>query len=70
MCETKQRWFLLKVWVSKVQRRWLLCYVLQVQVDEINPRYAALEKEKKLVQQELNNLKRSIETHKVTGPEK
>ena len=53
-----------------MQRRWLLCYVLQVQVDEINPRYAALEKEKKLVQQELNNLKRSIETHKVTGPEK
>ena len=39
-------------------------------MDEINPRYAALEKEKKLVQQELNNLKRSIETHKVTGPEK
>ena len=37
-------------------------------MDEINPRYAALEKERKLVQQELNNLKNSIDTHKVATP--
>ncbi|KAL8613720.1 hypothetical protein ACOMHN_029812 [Nucella lapillus] len=36
---------------------------LQVQVDEINPRYASLEKEKKHLQQELHNLKQTISTH-------
>ena len=46
------------------------CLVFQVQVDEMTQRCAAMDREKKHVQHELNSLKQTVEKHKVRAVSK